>query len=187
MMDSDVIHRSIYQALFEGDTNKVNILLRDNDIDVNFRDVTHDLQTILMKLCYVNIDITSLKSVLENIFEKFPDVNLQDSWGRTVLMHACIANKPIIIESLLEFEQTQVSLTDFDGNSALSYAVQNCDIYTMEDILQHPSGPKLLSIHNSNGKIAFNLRLVLPNLNCRRLIRNPVSAIHFSTCEELEK
>jgi ankyrin repeat protein len=153
MVDSDVIYAHLCDALNNGDVGDVVSLLRDNDVDIDYRDVTHDLQTFLMRVCYVNIETEELLEILEAIFDHSPDVNIKDSWGRTVLMHACIANKPVVIEGLLEYENTDISQVDFEGNSVLSFAVQNCDVYTLEDILKHPCGPKLLSIHNFKGRV----------------------------------
>lgn len=153
MVENDVTISQLWEALNEFDTDKVLSLLRENDVNIDYRDVTHDLQTLLMRVCYVNIETSELLEILEAAFDHCPDVNIKDSWGRTVLMHACIANKPVIIEGLLEYENTDVGLVDFEGNSVLSFAVQNCDRFTLEDILRHSSGPRLLSIYNSKGKL----------------------------------
>lgn len=157
MVENDGIYLELWRALNDGNVDHVISILRENDVNVDYRDVTHDLQTFLMRVCYVELETSQLLNVLEAIFDLHPDVNIQDSWGRTVLMHACIANKPVLIEGLLEYEDTDVSLTDFDGNSALTYAVQHCDKFTVEDILQHPAGAKLLSIHNAKGQSPVNI------------------------------
>ncbi|XP_045183845.2 uncharacterized protein LOC123542203 [Mercenaria mercenaria] len=157
MVDNDATNTQLWDALNNGETGEVVTLLRGNVVDIDYRDVTHDLQTFLMRVCYVNIETEELLDILEAIFDHSPDVNIKDSWGRTVLMHACIANKPVIIEGLLEYEYTDVGLVDFEGNSVLSFAVQNCDVFTLEDILQHRSGPKLLSIHNFKGQSPYTI------------------------------
>ena len=151
-MDTASYFNQIVQLLGDGDINSAVALIQNPDVDVNYRDVTHDLQTLMMRICYMTLSITDLERVLAAIFEKSPDVNTQDSWGRTALMHACIANKPGYIEGLLEHYNTDVTVTDFDGNNALSYAVQNCDIYTMEDILNHQHGATLATKINAKGK-----------------------------------
>ena len=151
-MDTASYFNQIVQLLGDGDINSAVALIQNPDVDVNYRDVTHDLQTLMMRICYMTLSITDLERVLAAIFEKSPDVNTQDSWGRTALMHACIANKPGYIEGLLEHDNTDVTVTDFDGNNALSYAVQNCDIYTMEDILNHQHGATLATKINAKGK-----------------------------------
>ena len=145
--------KQILQLLSDDDTDAAVAIIEEVDIDVNYRDVTHDLQTLPMRMCYMNLCVSDLERVLAAIFEKDPDVNIQDSWGRTVLMHACIANKPGYIEGLLGYEETNISIVDFDGNTALSYAVQNCDIYTLEDILNSKDGGALITKHNAKGNI----------------------------------
>lgn len=169
MVENDAMFTELWEALNEGDSDKVVSILRENDVDIDHRDVTHDLQTFLMRVCYVNIETSDLLEILEAIFDRDPDVNIKDSWGRTVLMHACIANKPVIIEGLLDYQYTDVSLVDFEGNSALSFAVQNCDSFTLEDILHHPSGPKLLSIHNSKGQSPYTIAQKSGNKTTLRL------------------
>ena len=150
-MDTETYFNQIIQLLTDGDINSAVALVQDPDVDANHRDISHDLQTLLMRICYLNLSITDLERVFAAIFDKGPDVNIQDSWGRTALMHACIANKPGYIEGLLEYGDTDISMTDFDGNNALSYAIQNCDIYTMEDILNHQNGGSLATKINAKG------------------------------------
>lgn len=152
MADDDEVHQHLRERLNAGDVDYVIEALQNDDVDVDHRYVTHDLQTLLMNLCYVNLETSSVFAILNAILGRSPDVNIQDSWGRTALVHACIANRPCIIEKLLEYEHMNLGVIDFDGNSALSYAVQNCDIYTLEDLLQHRDGSSLLSIHNAKGK-----------------------------------
>ena len=152
-METEAALKEIRDLLSYGDVEAAVSLLQENDIDLDYRDVTHDLQTLLMRICYCKLSYTDLEHVLAAIFDKAPDVNVQDSWGRTVLMHACIANKPILIEGLLDYEETDVTIADFDGNNALSYAVQNCDIHSMEDILSHRDGGLLVSKHNAKGTV----------------------------------
>lgn len=152
MVENDQIHQQLREALNNGEVEYAIDLLNSDDVDIDHRDVTHDLQTFLMKLCYLNLETQSVFAIIDAVFQKCPDVNIQDSWGRTALMHACIANQPSIIDTLLEYEHTNVSVIDFEGNSAMSYAVQNCDIYTLEDILHHKDGPGLLNVHNAKGR-----------------------------------
>lgn len=152
MVENEHIYTKLWDTLHNSDVEQLMTLLRESDVNIDHRYVAHDLQTFLMRVCYVDLETSHLLNILEAIFDLKPDVNIQDSWGRTVLMHGCIANKPVLIEGLLDYQNTDVSLLDFDGNSALTYAVNHCDRFTVEDLLQHPAGPKLLSVHNSKGK-----------------------------------
>lgn len=151
MVENDLVYSQLCDALNGNDVDQVLSLLRNGDVNIDNRDVTHDLQTFLMRVCYIDLATSDLLLVLEAIFNLKPDVNIQDSWGRTVLMHSCIANKPVLIEGLLEYDVTDVGVIDFDGNSVLTYAVQNCDAYTVEDILLHKTGPSLIHVHNAKG------------------------------------
>lgn len=132
MVDSELLNQQLRDELYNGNVDHViNIINENDDVDINFRDVTHDQQTILMHLCYIELDTSSLLVLLEAIFNREPDVNVPDTLGRTVLMHACIANIPMYVEGLLQYSQTDVTCVDCDGNSALTYAVRNCDVYTV--------------------------------------------------------
>ena len=151
MVENDQVQQQLREALTNGDVDYIVDVLSTEDFDIDLRDVTHDLQTFLMKICYCNLETSSVFAIMDAILKRGPDVNIQDSWGRTALMHACIANKPPIIETLLEYDDVNIAVIDFEGNSALSFAVQNCDTYTLEDLLIHKDGRALLNVHNAKG------------------------------------
>ena len=78
-MDTATSFNQIIQLITDGDINSAVALIQDPDVDVNHRDVTHDLQTLMMRICYMTLSITDLERVLAAIFDKTPDVNSQDS------------------------------------------------------------------------------------------------------------
>ena len=69
------------------------------------------------------------------ILARSPTVNLQDSSGRTALMHACIAEKLDIIQALACIEECDPNVTDEDMNSALTYAVRSRKPPVVETLL----------------------------------------------------
>ncbi|KAL4216518.1 hypothetical protein ACF0H5_024241 [Mactra antiquata] len=169
MVENDLVHTQLCDALIKHDVDQMMSLLSTNDVNIDFRDVTHDLQTFLMRLCYVDLNTSDLMQILEAVFNLIPDVNVQDSWGRTVLMHSCIANKPMFIEGLLEYDLTDISVIDFDGNSALTYAIQHCDFYTVEDIVLHSTGSSLIHVHNAKGHSPYTLAQKMNNKSILKL------------------
>ena len=58
------------------------------------------------------------------LLHKGADVNLQDTQGRTALIHAVLAGQARAVEQLLE-SGVDASMTDQEGNSALSYAAMS--------------------------------------------------------------
>ncbi|KAH3746755.1 ankyrin repeat domain-containing protein 34B-like [Dreissena polymorpha] len=153
MVENEATIKQLRQSLISGNIDDVIGILTESDgVDIDFRDVTHDLQTILMFLCYVEIDTSSKLNVMAAILKKSPDVNIQDRLGRTALMHSCIANAPVVTERLLEVDDVDVSVFDVDGNTVMTYAILNCDAYTVEDLLDHVGGPELLNKPNLIGQ-----------------------------------
>ncbi|XP_062595355.1 uncharacterized protein LOC134256688 [Saccostrea cucullata] len=146
------LQATLQLALQSSDFDAIKSIVENDNFDVNWRDVSHDLQSLVMKLCYVNFNQEEVLQLYDAIFEKDPDLNLQDSHGRTALMHACIAGKEEIAEYLISDPTTRIEIFDFDGNSVLSHAVRSQDVRTTRRLLDHPSGHLLLEVYNSFGQ-----------------------------------
>ena len=59
-----------------GDYCAIYRVLENHSLDANWRDVTHDLQSIVMKLCYVKLSEAEVIQLYDVILEKDPDLNL---------------------------------------------------------------------------------------------------------------
>ncbi|XP_061190975.1 uncharacterized protein LOC133199116 [Saccostrea echinata] len=146
------LQATLQLALRSSDFDAIKSIVENDNFDVNWRDVTHDLQSLVMKLCYVELNQEEVLQLYDAIFEKDPDLNLQDSHGRTALMHACIAGKEDIVDYLISDPTTRIEIFDFDGNSVLSHAVKAQDVRTTRRLLDHPSGHLLLEVYNCFGQ-----------------------------------
>ncbi|KAL3884410.1 hypothetical protein ACJMK2_024549 [Sinanodonta woodiana] len=156
-MELDVLLVELQHAFENIDYNKILDIIHDEKFDINQRDITHDLQTVLMKMCYLNLDKNEMEEIMASVFERDPDVNAQDSWGRTAIMHACIANNSVVFDCLMDQSVLRLEMLDFEGNSVLNYAVKNDDFCMVKDILQHQSGLGLINIYNSKGQSPLTL------------------------------
>ena len=125
------LHKLLSELDFEGTIKN----LKESQIDVDFRDVTHGLQTLLMRLCHVPADDAKRREILFLILARNPSINIQDSSGRTALMHACIAEKLDIIQALSSIEDCDPNVVDEDINSALTYAVRSRKPHVVEILL----------------------------------------------------
>lgn len=150
------LQATLQLALQSSDFNAIKSIVENDSFDVNWRDVTHDLQSVVMKLCYVNLSDVEIIQLYDAIFEKDPDLNLQDSHGRTALMHACIAGKEELSEYLISDPTTRIEVFDFDGNSVLSHAVKVQHLRTVRRLLDHPNGHLLVEVYNSIGRYICN-------------------------------
>jgi ankyrin repeat protein len=145
--------KSLRTLIKKRDIEKIKSLISNPRFDVNIRDLTQDLQTPLMKLCYSEINDTNLMTIMDLLLDRNADLNTQDSLGRTAVMHACIARRTTIADYIISDPTTRLEMFDFDGNSVLTHAVKSADFIIAKRILDHPAGPPLLEIYNSNGKI----------------------------------
>ena len=131
-MDED---KKLHRLLSDLNFHAVIKNLKETEINVDFRDVSHGLQTLLMRLCHVPVDDVKRGEILYLILARSPTVNIQDSSGRTALMHACIAEKLDIIQALSSIEECDPNVTDDDMNSALTYAVRSRKPAVVETLL----------------------------------------------------
>ncbi|XP_076439240.1 uncharacterized protein LOC143278091 [Babylonia areolata] len=124
--DHDVTdsQRQLSQAIAAADVERILFLLDDSDLDLDHRDVGHDLQTPLMRMCHMRAGNVEVEGVTERLERCAWNPNVQDVTGRTLLMHACIATRLPVVLLCLD-NGCDVSLADRDGNSALVYAVRS--------------------------------------------------------------
>ena len=93
--------KSLRTLIKKRDIEKIKSLISNPRFDVNIRDLTQDLQTPLMKLCYSEINDTNLMTIMDLLLDRNADLNTQDSLGRTAVMHACIARRTTIADYIV--------------------------------------------------------------------------------------
>lgn len=96
-------------------------------------------------------------------------MNVQDSFGKSLLMHACYKGNFLIVSLLLDFEEIDVNQTDNLGWTALTYACSKRDDAIVSLLLSHPDiNPNIQNEYQStplikacnNGDVAI-IRLLL--------------------------
>ena len=150
------------KAIAAADVIEILRLLDDANLDLDRRDVGHDLQTPLMRMCHMLAASDSLDGVLEKLETCAWNPNVQDATGRTLLMHACIADRLNVVLLCLD-NGCDVDLTDVDGNSALVYAVRNGSVEIVNCFLETEECRSLLCKTNNFGQCpeCFSLCLCL--------------------------
>lgn len=147
----EALQRALVKAIQNNKGDKILTLVQNANVDINTRDISQDLLTILMKVCYLKIPDREIINILNEILERDPDINIQDSFGRTAIIHACIAGNFEVTDCLISDPESRIDVFDFDGNSALMHAVKTGSVPIAKRILEHPGGVSLLEVHNSNG------------------------------------
>ena len=70
------LQTTLQLALQSGDYSAIYSVLENHSLGANWRDVTHDLQSIVMKLYYVKLSGAEVIQLYDVILEKDPDLNL---------------------------------------------------------------------------------------------------------------
>ncbi|XP_053313801.1 ankyrin repeat domain-containing protein 34B [Spea bombifrons] len=95
-------------------------------------------ETPLMIACktkHVDNQSVSKVKMIKYLLENNADPNIQDKFGKTALMHACLENAGAGVVSLLLESGADPSLQDHTGFSALVYAVNSEDRETLKILL----------------------------------------------------
>lgn len=149
---SELLYDRLQDAMKESNGVHIISLVTNEKLDVNQRDVTNDLQTIIMRLCYTHTNATATRQIMDVIVNRGADVNAQDSCGRTALMHTCLSERVDVFSYLLDNTCAQVALLDFEGNSVLGYAIEWGSTFAVKQILGRSPGESLAHAHNCHGK-----------------------------------
>ncbi len=130
------MNKQLLRAISDLDFEAIIDTLQDEGIDPDQRDVAHGLQTILMRLCHLHLDSEKRQEIFDLIMDKNPNINIQDSSGRTALVHACIAEKLDIIQGLSLRQDCNPNIVDDDENSALTYTVRSRNVNVVQIFLE---------------------------------------------------
>ena len=149
--------KALYWSLTNLDIGGIMELLSMPAIDIDERDTARGLQTVLMRLCHLHISDDDRDTILRLIISREPDVNVQDSSGRTALAHACIAERTDVIECLARIPQCDPNVRDNDGNTPLLYAVKSRKVKVVQAMLSFFSGKGLkVDAVNNKGMLLKN-------------------------------
>ena len=95
-----------------------------------------------------------------------PAVNVENIQGRTALIHACILNRPHVIQALLD-RGAIVNRQNKYGNTALHFAAMSGSVETTRLLLERGGDPK---IKNNDGISAFEKAETMGLVHILRLI-----------------
>ncbi len=129
-------NRALQKAMHDQDFKTIKRILKNPGVDLDQRDESHGLQTILMRLCHLHLDSEKREEIFNLIMNRKPDVNIQDSSGRTALAHACIAEKLDIIQGLSLRHDCSPNIADNYGNSALTFTVRSGNVKVVQRFLE---------------------------------------------------
>ncbi len=91
-------------------------------------------------------------SLLEKIMVFNPDVNAQDSNGRTVLHFACRSGNLKMVQKVLKFSSIDVDMRTNGGETPLMYACQSGNIFVVGECLQNKCNPFLVNSLRQNAR-----------------------------------
>lgn len=124
-----------------------------NFVDVNYRDRSQGLLTFSMRLCHCEIDAEDAKHILELLVENGCDLNVTDAVGKTVLCHACIAQRVELIPMICQNKSCDPAIVDNRGDTAIFYAVRSGNERLLKTLLQEYSAEEINLNHvNHKGK-----------------------------------
>lgn len=185
--ENEKLFKSLQRYIQRRDTEKIKTLIQSPKFDVNERDLAENLQTPLMTLCHCEIHDKYLLEIIDLLVERNADLNLQDSLGRTAVMHALIARRSTLADYLISDPTTRLEIFDFDGNSVLSHAVKSIDCIMTKRILEHPAGIGLLEIYNSNGQKPLHISIKIGNKKLIKLIEHYEAKIPKAKVKEKQR
>lgn len=151
-MTQEKLHRLFKDAIEEKNLDGILNAVGHDEMNLNFRDVTHDMETPLMQLCHSSLNDAFIEtSLLGTITEKTCDVNLQDALGRTLAMHACIALRTSIVDYVMTRDH-DVTICDRTGRNVYHYGACSGNERIIELLLKHPKAKSALRVLDYKGK-----------------------------------
>ena len=126
-------------------------MLRSGQVDLDQRDASHDLTTVVMKTCHMNVETEAYQSIIKTLEDLNFDTDVTDAQGRTALMHACVGGKLRMFYFLLSLK-SGTQRVDNDGNSTLVYAIKSGNVNFVEMVLEEDAAVELVQKKNNMGK-----------------------------------
>jgi ankyrin repeat protein len=105
-------------------------------------------ETALVKAVY-----TGNLEIVQQLIQARADLNIQDEYGLTALMHATKNKKSEIATTLIKSDRCNVSLQSNVGETALMIAIFNRNIEIAQQLIQAGAD---LNLQNKNGSTALN-------------------------------
>ena len=135
MADGNV---KLSQYIISRDLRGVRKILDDfPQLNLEHREILHGLQTPPMRICHCNFTPHDTSDLLNVMLLRRYDVNIQDGDGKTLLSHACIAQKTEVLELLSDLElcYCNPNIPDNDGNTPLFFAVRSRNPVFVDDFV----------------------------------------------------
>lgn len=129
-------------------------LLQDecNFVDINYRDRSQGLLTYPMRLCHCRIGSDDARGILELLVEYGADLNTCDAVGKTVLCHACIAQRVDLLSIICtNGHSCDPNIVDHEGNTAIFYAVRSGNEQVLRTFLRGYAA-KVVNLRQMNKK-----------------------------------
>lgn len=163
--------QNLLESLNTNSFSRIRSALQVPCLDLNYRDPQSDSQTLLMRICRLDLTPRSrcdlIKMVLEKPGRKI-DVNSLDMKGMSALAHACKAGDDNVVRMLAAGADVDPNVADLQGNTPLMHACQ-CGKTNVVNTLMACFGPTELNIDQSNnqGKPLRTLDVTLFNFKLK--------------------
>ncbi|KAM9329059.1 ankyrin repeat domain-containing protein 34B [Gastrophryne carolinensis] len=126
---------SLIKAVYQSRLRLTRLLLEGGSYINESNDRGETPLMVACKTKHVDHQSVSKVKMIKYLLENKADPNIQDKFGKTALMHACLENAgPEVVSMLLE-SGADPSLQDHTGFSALVYAVNSEDKDTLRILL----------------------------------------------------
>ncbi|OCT98620.1 ankyrin repeat domain-containing protein 34B-like [Xenopus laevis] len=126
---------SLIKAVYQSRLRLTRLLLEGGAYINESNDRGETPLMIACKTKHVDHQSVSKVKMIKYLLENNGDPNIQDKFGKTALMHACLENAGAEVVSLLLESGADPSLQDHTGFSALVYAVNSEDKETLRILL----------------------------------------------------
>lgn len=129
----------------------------NNNISLDF--VSNNNETFLqMAISYQNYEIIDL------LLKKNININNQESeYGICALQQTIILNDKILCKKILEYDNININIQDFFGNTSLMYAVNDLNLEIIELLINQPNIN--FNLNNLEGNTALHILLLKTNTN----------------------
>ncbi|XP_038058203.1 caskin-1-like [Patiria miniata] len=115
--------KNLLNAMRTNSFTRIKSALTVPGIHFGTRDSEHDFQTLLMRVCRLDMAPRNRRDLAKILLEKRRvDVNAKDSDGRTALTHACLMGDTTMIKLLAEDEDVDPNIGDREGDTPLMHA-----------------------------------------------------------------
>lgn len=117
--------QNLLDSLNSNSFSRIRSALQVPRLDFNYRDPERESQTLLMRICRLDLTPRSRCDLMKIVLDKpgnKVDVNSVDEKGMSALAHACKTGDDQLVRLFSEDADVDPNLTDNDGNTPLMHA-----------------------------------------------------------------